>query len=346
VLRTAPKKRPPRRSVLIEANLASQGIVRARHPRQRRTKIKAVVAVNCGAIPRHLVEVVRSAMRRARYRGHRSATWASSSKPRRHAVSSTKSAELPLAAQVKLLRALQEARSSGRRPQAGQGRCPHHLGHQPQAARPGQERQVSRDLSIAARIAADRSRPSGAPRGHSASACGIFCAVLRRGKSSDHRHQRRGDGPSCRSSNGPATSANSKRGLFARVVMSDGDHLDLRISRRLPRRRCRTAIVHQGEPLVVASTGRQIYPPWSQVTKIPIVPLPVAGTLAIAPRSGEMRPLEEMETRSSASPSRIIADKCPSRAPSENRPGSTLYRKLDRPRPFRAGSSETAGSSE
>ena len=56
---------------------------------------------------------------------------------------------------------------SGRRPQAGEGRRPHHFRDQPQAARPREERRVPRGPVLsAARAAADDPALADAARGH------------------------------------------------------------------------------------------------------------------------------------------------------------------------------------
>jgi DNA-binding NtrC family response regulator len=51
----------------------------------------------------------------------------------------------------------------------------------------------------------------------------------------------------------------------------------------------------QVEPLIVDPAFHSTVPAMVSGTEIPIAPLPTAGTLAMLTRSGEMRPLEEME---------------------------------------------------
>jgi DNA-binding NtrC family response regulator len=51
-----------------------------------------------------------------------------------------------------------------------------------------------------------------------------------------------------------------------------------------------------GEPLIVGPAFHSTVPAMVSGNEIPIAPLPSAGTLAMLTTSGEMRPLEEMET--------------------------------------------------
>jgi DNA-binding NtrC family response regulator len=53
---------------------------------------------------------------------------------------------------------------------------------------------------------------------------------------------------------------------------------------------------HHGEPLIVGPAFHSTAPAMVLGNEIPIAPLPSAGTLAMLTASGEMRPLEEMET--------------------------------------------------
>jgi DNA-binding NtrC family response regulator len=52
---------------------------------------------------------------------------------------------------------------------------------------------------------------------------------------------------------------------------------------------------HQVEPLIVDPAFHSTVPAMVSGNEIPIAPLSTAGTLAMLTRSGEMRPLEEME---------------------------------------------------
>jgi DNA-binding NtrC family response regulator len=86
--------------------------------------------------------------------------------------------------------------------------------------------------------------------------------------------------------------------VYRAVVMSDGDQLGLA---DFPLAAAQSAAPSEangqhGEPLIVAPAFHSTMPAMISGNEIPIAPLPAAGTLAMLTRSGEMRPLEEMET--------------------------------------------------
>jgi DNA-binding NtrC family response regulator len=86
--------------------------------------------------------------------------------------------------------------------------------------------------------------------------------------------------------------------VYRAVVMSDSDQLGLA---DFPQAAAHSSAIpeahHQhGEPLIVGPAFHSTAPAMISGSEIPIVPLPSAGTLAMLTTSGEMRPLEEMET--------------------------------------------------
>ncbi len=86
--------------------------------------------------------------------------------------------------------------------------------------------------------------------------------------------------------------------VYRAVVMSDGDQLGL-ADFPLAAAQSATAPESQsqhGEPLIVPPAFHSTAPAMVSGNDIPIAPLPAAGMLAMLTRSGEMRPLEEMET--------------------------------------------------
>ena len=86
--------------------------------------------------------------------------------------------------------------------------------------------------------------------------------------------------------------------VYRAVVMSDGDQLGL-ADFPLAAAQSPTAPESQsqhGEPLIVPPAFHSTAPAMVSGNDIPIAPLPAAGMLAMLTRSGEMRPLEEMET--------------------------------------------------
>ena len=82
--------------------------------------------------------------------------------------------------------------------------------------------------------------------------------------------------------------------VYRAVVMSDGDQLEFSDFPSLPSHA--TVAPHApGEPLVVSPAIQHTAPAIVSGIEIPIVPLPAHGTLTMLTSAGEMRPLEEME---------------------------------------------------
>ena len=86
--------------------------------------------------------------------------------------------------------------------------------------------------------------------------------------------------------------------VYRAVVMSDGDQLGLGDFPQAAAQSPPMLEAHgqRSEPLVIGPGFHSTAPAMVSGSEIPIAPLPSAGTLAILTTSGEMRPLEEMET--------------------------------------------------
>ena len=131
--------------VLIEgeSGVGKEMFARAIHGSGER-KAKPFVAVNCGAIPDNLVESILFGHEKGAFTGATErhtgkfveASW-------RHAVPGRGQRAAADRAGQAAARASGRRGRSGRRPQAGEGRRPDHLGDQPQAARAGQRRAIS-----------------------------------------------------------------------------------------------------------------------------------------------------------------------------------------------------------
>jgi DNA-binding NtrC family response regulator len=86
--------------------------------------------------------------------------------------------------------------------------------------------------------------------------------------------------------------------VYRAVVMSDHDQLGLT---DFPTSAAQSASApdepnQHAEPLIVGPAFHSTVPTMVSGNEIPIAPLPSAGTLAMLTNSGEMRPLEEMES--------------------------------------------------
>src|SRR5438874_2484516 len=86
--------------------------------------------------------------------------------------------------------------------------------------------------------------------------------------------------------------------VYRAVVMSDGDQLSLADFPQAAAQSPPMSEAHSqhSEPLVLGPGFHSTAPAMVSGNEIPIVPLPSAGTLAMLTTSGEMRPLEEMES--------------------------------------------------
>jgi len=85
--------------------------------------------------------------------------------------------------------------------------------------------------------------------------------------------------------------------VYRAVVMSDSDQLGLADFPQVPALLPTTPeTYHPVEPLIVGPAFHSTVPAIVSGNEIPIAPLSTTGTLAMLTRSGEMRPLEEMET--------------------------------------------------
>jgi DNA-binding NtrC family response regulator len=85
--------------------------------------------------------------------------------------------------------------------------------------------------------------------------------------------------------------------VYRAVVMSDSDQLGLADFPLAASQSPGAPEAHgqHGEPLIVAPAFHSTVPAMVSGNEIPIAPLPAAGMLAMLTRSGDMRPLEEME---------------------------------------------------
>src|SRR5664279_1118809 len=300
VLRTARKAATSTIPVLIEgeSGVGKELFARAIHGSGERSA-KPFVAVNCGAIPDNLVESILF--------GHEMGAFTAATE--RHLGKFVEASggtlfldevgELPLAAQVKLLRALQEGSVEavgGRKPvkvdvrivSATNRKLLDHVKN-------GKFREdlFYRLHVLPLTIPPLRMRREDVPHllRHFLAR---FCAEENRpitgisGEAMAHLSQL----------DWPGNIRQLENAVYRAVVMSEGEQLGLA---DFPQATAQSAAAQEAqalscEPLIVGPAFHSTVPAMVSGNEIPIAPLHAAGSLTMLTRSGEMRPLEEMET--------------------------------------------------
>src|SRR6516165_2157559 len=293
VMRTAQKAAASAIPVLIEgeSGVGKEMFARAIHGSGER-KSKPFVAVNCGAIPDNLVESILF--------GHEKGAFTGATE--RHAGKFVEAhggtlfldevSELPLTAQVKLLRALQEGAVEavgGRKPvkvdvrivsatnrklleRVKQGHFREDLFYRLHvlpltipALRARREDIPHLLRHFLARFAAEENRPISGISGEAVAHLSTL--------------------------DWPGNIRQLENAVYRAVVMSEGDQLGLA---DFPVINAQSTVVPDGpgEPLVVSPV---IHPAIISGNEIPIAPLPSQGSLAMLNGAGEVRPLDEME---------------------------------------------------
>src|SRR6188472_3009802 len=298
VLRTAQKAAASNIPVLVEgeSGVGKELFARAIHGSSER-KSKPFVAVNCGAIPDNLVESILFGHEKGAFTGATERHLGKFVEASGGTLFLDEVGELPLAAQVKLLRALQEGTVEavgGRKPvkvdvriiSATNRKLLDHVKN-------GKFREdlFYRLHVLPLTIPPLRMRREDIPHllRHFLAR---FCAEENRpitgisGEAMAHLSQLEW----------PGNIRQLENAVYRAVVMSDHDQLALA---DFPQSAAQSAAVpdaHQHiEPLIVGPAFHSTVPAMVSGTEIPIAPLPSAGTLAMLTSSGEMRPLEEME---------------------------------------------------
>ena len=197
VLRTAQKAASSTIPVLIEgeSGVGKELFARAIHGSGER-KSKPFIAVNCGAIPDNLVESILFGHEKGAFTGATERHTGKFVEASGGTLFLDEVSELPLAAQVKLLRALQEGAVEavgGRKPVKVDVRIISATNRKLLDRVKGGQFPGGPVLSPS-RAAADDTCLADAPRRYPASAAAFSGEILRRRKSPHYRHQRRGDG--------------------------------------------------------------------------------------------------------------------------------------------------------
>jgi DNA-binding NtrC family response regulator len=346
VLRTAQKAASSTIPVLIEgeSGVGKELFARAIHGSGER-KSKPFVAVNCGAIPDNLVESILFGHEKGSFTGATERHMGKFVEASGGTLFLDEVGELPLAAQVKLLRALQEGTVEavgGRKPvkvdvrivSATNRKLLDHVKN-------GKFREdlFYRLHVLPLTIPPLRMRREDIPHllRHFLAR---FCAEENRaitgisGEAMAHLAQLEW----------PGNIRQLENAVYRAVVMSDGDQLGLADFPHGPAHSAAPeAHGHHGEPLLLAPAFHSTVPAMVSGNEIPIAPLSSAGTLAMLTSAGEVRPLEEMEAeiiRFAISHYRGQMSEVARRLKIGR---STLYRKLDE---AAADDSSAGGSGE
>ena len=298
VLRTAQKAAASTIPVLIEgeSGVGKELFARAIHGSGER-KSKPFVAVNCGAIPDNLVESILFGHEKGAFTGATERHTGKFVEASGGTLFLDEVSELPLAAQVKLLRALQEGMVEavgGRKPVKVDVRIISATNRKLlDRVKSGQFREdlFYRLHVLPLTIPPLRMRREDIPHllRHFLAR---FCAEQNRpitgisGEAMTHLSQL----------DWPGNIRQLENAVYRAVVMSDSDQLG---AADFPQVSTQPVAMpetyHQVEPLIVDPAFHSTAPAMVSGNEIPIAPLPTAGTLAMLTRSGEMRPLEEME---------------------------------------------------
>jgi DNA-binding NtrC family response regulator len=337
VLRTAQKAAGSTIPVLIEgeSGVGKELFARAIHGSGER-KSKPFVAVNCGAIPDNLVESILFGHEKGAFTGATERHTGKFVEASGGTLFLDEVSELPLAAQVKLLRALQEGAVEavgGRKPvkvdvriisatnrklldrvKGGQFREDlfYRLHVLPLTIPPLRMRREDIPHLLRhflARFCAEENRPV---TGISGDAMALLSQL-----------------------EWPGNIRQLENAVYRAVVMSETDQLGVV---DFPQAAAQSQALSEQhgthvEPLIIAPGFHSTAPAIVSGNEIPIAPLPTTGTLAMLTSGGEVRPLEEMETeiiRFAISHYRGQMSEVARRLKIGR---STLYRKLDEAAP-------------
>jgi len=298
VMRTAKKAADSAIPVLIEgeSGVGKELFARAIHGSGER-KSKPFVAVNCGAIPDNLVESILFGHEKGAFTGATERHTGKFVEADGGTLFLDEVSELPLPAQVKLLRALQEgsveavgarkpvkvdvrivsATNRGLLDRVKSGHFREDLFYRlhvlPLTIPPLRMRREDIPHLVRhflARISAEENR-------HMTGVSGEAMALLSQ-------------------LDWPGNIRQLENAVYRAVVMSDGDQLvpsDFPQTATMPSTPTATTY---GEPLIIEPVSPATAPAMISGNEIPIAPLPAAGMLSMLAHGGDVRPLEELES--------------------------------------------------
>ena len=337
VLRTAQKAAASSIPVLIEgeSGVGKELFARAIHGSSER-KAKPFVAVNCGAIPDNLVESILFGHEKGAFTGATERHTGKFVEASGGTLFLDEVGELPLAAQVKLLRALQEGMVEavgGRKPVKVDVRIISATNRKLlDLVKNGAFREdlFYRLHVLPLTIPSLRTRREDVPH--------LLRHFLARFAAEENRSITGISGEAVAhlaQLDWPGNIRQLENTVYRAVVMSDSDQLGLADFPQAAAHAGPDAPLSHSQPLII---GPSTAPAMVSGNEIPIAPLPSAGSLALLTSAGEVRPLEEMENeiiRFAISHYRGQMSEVARRLKIGR---STLYRKLDE-----AAANDTAG---
>jgi DNA-binding NtrC family response regulator len=298
VLRTAQKAAASTIPVLIEgeSGVGKELFARAIHGSGER-KARPFVAVNCGAIPDNLVESILFGHEKGAFTGATERHTGKFVEASGGTLFLDEVSELPLAAQVKLLRALQEGAVEavgGRKPVKVDVRIISATNRKLlDRVKGGQFREdlFYRLHVLPLTIPPLRLRREDIPH--------LLRHFLARFCAEENRHITGISGEAMAHLSQlewPGNIRQLENAVYRAVVMSESDQLGLSDFPQIAAQST-AALEALGEPLIVGPAAfHSTVPAMVSGNEIPIAPLPSAGTLAMLTNAGEMRPLEELES--------------------------------------------------
>jgi DNA-binding NtrC family response regulator len=300
VLRVAQKAAASTIPVLIEgeSGVGKELFARAIHGTGER-KSKPFVAVNCGAIPDNLVESILFGHEKGSFTGATERHLGKFVEASGGTLFLDEVSELPLAAQVKLLRALQEGAVEavgGRKPVKVDVRIISATNRKLlDRVKDGQFREdlFYRLHVLPLTIPPLRLRREDIPH--------LLRHFLARFCAEENRHITGISGEAMAHLSQlewPGNIRQLENVVYRAVVMSDHDQLGLVDFPQAAAQLATTldASSEAGEPLIIGPAFHSTEPAVVSGTEIPIAPLPAAGTLPMLTNAGEMRPLEQLES--------------------------------------------------
>ncbi|SDJ12878.1 MULTISPECIES: sigma-54-dependent transcriptional regulator [Bradyrhizobium] len=294
VLRIAQKAAASSIPVLIEgeSGVGKELFARAIHGSSER-KAKPFVAVNCGAIPDNLVESILFGHEKGAFTGATERHMGKFVEASGGTLFLDEVGELPLAAQVKLLRALQEGSVEavgGRKPVKVDVRIISATNRKLlDLVKNGAFREdlFYRLHVLPLTIPALRTRREDVPH--------LLRHFLARFAAEENRTITGISGEAVAhlaQLDWPGNIRQLENTVYRAVVMSESDQLGLADFPQAAAHAGLDAPISHGEPLVIAPSTA---PAMVSGNEIPIAPLANAGSLALLTSTGEVRPLEEME---------------------------------------------------